>query len=269
MADYNDSNYNTFGSTPSPIAFNSVEGHLSPVESYYSSVSDTGQMATIEGYGAERFGAGSLVVETPTSPAPASPPESGFDAPTGLLGDQAFSGTLGLNFTVNAGSTLSVYAVGAFDSQGTKITTDIYAEIFNTDTGMAVAGSLVDLNGAGDASGAAFVFKNLASVLKLGPGNYQIAAWGFNSTFENYNSFGGTSPITFDAYNGAITATGSAFSDTAGVVATTPDVGDERYGAGAFLAEVPEPTSWAMMLVGLGSMGAVFRRRRNSAFDIA
>jgi hypothetical protein len=200
---------------------------------------------------------------------PSPPPTSGFDAPSGLTGNQTFSGTLGLNFTVNAGSTLSVYAVGAFDSPGTKITTDLYAEIFDTDTGEAVPGSLVDLKGEGDQSGAAFVFKSLASILKLGPGNYQIAAWGFNSDFPDYNSFGGTTPITFDTYNGAITATGSAFSDTDGVLATTGDVGDERYGAGAFLATIPEPASWAMMLIGMGSMGAALRRRRNGAFDAA
>lgn len=35
-----------------------------------------------------------------------------------------------------------------------------------------------------------------------------------------------------------------------------------RYGNGGIIAGVPEPSTWAMMLVGFGGIGAVIRRRR-------
>ena len=34
--------------------------------------------------------------------------------------------------------------------------------------------------------------------------------------------------------------------------------------AAALTATAPEPTSWAMMLIGFGAMGAAMRRRRTS-----
>ena len=72
----------------------------------------------------------------------------------------------------------------------------------------------------------------------LTPGHYQLAAWGYNlGTDANYNNSGPGGAITFSSLDGAVTATGTHYSDhgAPGAFATNQDNGATRYGAGTMI----------------------------------
>ena len=174
-------------------------------------------------------------------------------------GNQQWGGTLGLDFDVN--QTVYVTSLGSFDAGRDGITHDIFVGIFDATTGLLVAPA-VNLNGTAHVSGA---YDSVAiSKLTLGPGHYQIGAWGYNNADDtNYNNGGPGGPIGFNTLGGALTAISSHYSDfnAPGAFATNPDNGSTRYGAGTFSAYIPEPATWGMMIVGFGLVGATLRRR--------
>ena len=55
--------------------------------------------------------------------------------------------------------------------------------------------------------------------------------------------------------------------NTINVTGTSRGLGS--FGGNATFSPVPEPATWAMMLIGFGAMGVAFRRRRVSALKIA
>lgn len=183
-----------------------------------------------------------------------------YDTPASTPGNQNWSGTLGLDFTVNA--PVKVTSLGAFDSGKDGITTDIFVAIF--DAGGALVSPVVSFFGAANPGGTAYVFQSITP-LTLAAGSYQLGAWGYNNTDMNYNAgfVGLPGAITFDSFGGKLTATGTRYSGTGGALATTVDVGVTRYGAGSMtVANVPEPASWAMLLSGFALVGLAARRRQ-------
>jgi len=189
-----------------------------------------------------------------------------YDTAPGLVGNQAWTGSLGLDFTVN--STVTVDSLGAFTSGGAPIATDVYVAIYNLGTSSAVT-PIVDFAGTPDPTGAAYVFKSISAVT-LAPGNYQLTAWGYGPNNPNYNygfiASGDGGPIVFNTDGGALTADGTQYSYSAGGIATIPDNGTTRYGAGSFtVSSVPEPASWGLMLLGFSGLGVVLRSRRRIA----
>ncbi|THD61087.1 MAG: PEP-CTERM sorting domain-containing protein [Phenylobacterium sp.] len=74
------------------------------------------------------------------------------------------------------------------------------------------------------------------------------------NTFFNSYEAQGTSPNGSMTFNVGDSFTAIAFSD--GQIIGT--------GSSALVAGVPEPASWALMIVGLGGMGAMLRTRRRS-----
>jgi hypothetical protein len=69
-------------------------------------------------------------------------------------------------------------------------------------------------------------------------------------------------PVGFNAnvdgtYKATLSLTGGGLSEPMAVSALF------KYGNGGVLAGVPEPTSWALMLVGFGGLGAALRRNRS------
>jgi hypothetical protein len=173
-----------------------------------------------------------------------------------------------MDFTVTRA--ISIRALGAFDSGGNGITGDVRGVIF--DAQGAPVTQVLDFKGA-VGTGAAYVFKSLDGRVILTPGEYQLATWGYSNADSNYNTYGSNpGPVTFDSLGGALVADGTRYSmpGGAGSLATIQDNGLTRYGAGSFLGgAVPEPASWAMMLVGFGGLGAVLRRRRRAVFAAA
>lgn len=198
-------------------------------------------------------------------PAPAG--KAVYDTSPGLASNQNWGGTLGLDFTVN--SPVKVLSLGTFDSSGGTIDTNIEVGIYSLSTGLLVT-PIVSFLGTTDPSGAAYVFQGLDVPVTLAKGDYQLAAWGYDQGLGNYNygyiESGNGGPITFNSLGGALTADGTAYSYSPVVLATIADDGTTRYGAGSFLGEaVPEPATWAMMLLGVGMIGAGLRlaRRKN------
>ena len=197
--------------------------------------------------------------------APASADTATYNASAGLAGNQNWYGTLGLDFTVSSGSEIQVTSLGTFDNGADGISNDINVGIFNRTTGAFVT-PVLNLNGTANPTGAAYVFRSLVTSIVLGAGSYQLGSWGYNlGSDTNYNNSGPGGPVTFDSLGGVLTATGTEYSTSAGSLATIPDNGTTRYGAGSFTANVvPEPAAWAMMLVGLGGIGVVSRTRRRT-----
>ena len=268
-----DPNFNNNG-PGGPITFNTLGGALTATGTEYNYPVNAGTLANIADKGTTRYGAGTfdatnLAPSPPPPPPPPPPPVVGpsgpgvYDAATGLAGNQTWTGTLGLNFTVN--QAVRVAALGTFDSTGGTITSDIYGVIFDSN-GAAVT-PILNFNNTADPSGAAFVFRSFPTAVILAPGQYQVATWGYDSTFRNYNNSGPGGPVTFNTLGGSLTAVSSSYgaSNTPGVYATIPDNGSTRYGASSFLAgAVPEPASWALMIGGIGFAGLVARRNRRT-----
>ena len=89
---------------------------------------------------------------------------------------------------------------------------------------------------------------------------------GFINAFANDGTYLGMLMIGSDPFNVPYLwaletrAAGSGF-DT-GAVFFTAGIGDEQHGLFGQLNPVPEPGTWAMMLLGLGAVGSIMRRRK-------
>ena len=191
-----------------------------------------------------------------TTAADASPIYSGPGAP-----NQNWTGSLGLDFIVN--SPITIDALGAYD--GGDGSAPITVEIF-TDTGTAVPGLLATIL----TTTTPYTFQSVAPVT-LGPGTYQIAAWGYGPVGNFNTGFVPGSVIDFNTLGGALTE-GNPFYNLQGVTgfATILDNfnggGLHFYGAGNFDAvATPLPASWTMMLTAFVGFGffAAYRRRKN------
>ena len=257
-----DMNYNSQGGASS-ISFDSFGGKLSATGTRYAFAA--GGIGDLMDAGATRYGAASMIVSNPAPNTPfvqpLQPPVDSqgiYHALNNIAANQTWGGTLGLDFSANR--RFQVTSLGAFDAGRNGITANIKTAIFN------MAGQLVtptiDFNGANNAAGLAYVFKDLATPLWLEAGDYQLVSWGYDGTNGNYNSSGGSSEIAFRSLN-TFTPTGSRYSNPvdAGLLAQLGDNGALRYGAGSFLAVVPEPQTWGLMIVGFGLIGVTLRRR--------
>lgn len=122
----------------------------------------------------------------------------------------------------------------------------------------------------------------LADINLFGPSNLT----GFTTFVDSYNMLGNTYPlptVTFSSvslyFNSALASTqvGSAFNfanlgagsyslRTSGIVNPAPGTANIAYVAAQLqITPVPEPETFAMLLAGLGVMGAIARRRKTAA----
>lgn len=161
----------------------------------------------------------------------AAPAANIYTAPAGLSGNQAWGGTLGLDFEV-LGS-ITVDQLGAFDSGGDGVSGSLHSAIFDMN-GTAVTPLATFAGTAG--TGAPYLMQSIAPVT-LGAGRYQLASWGYGAADLNYNTYGNNpGPIGFDTLSGTVKALGTRYSgaEAAGQLATIRDDGMTRYGAGTF-----------------------------------
>lgn len=185
-----------------------------------------------------------------------------YDTPATTPGNQIWTGTLGLDFTVNA--PVKVTSLGAFDSGKNGITTNISVAIFNA--AGTIVSPVVNFNGTANPGGTAYLLKSITPVI-LSTGSYQLGAWGFNGTDKIYNAAFAVLPgsINFNSFGGKLTATGSRYSGVNGQLANLVDVAIAQYGAGTMtVTSVPEPASWAMLLSGFALVGMAARRRQRA-----
>ena len=76
-----------------------------------------------------------------------------------------------------------------------------------------------------------------------------------SNTFSNPGVFAGASPVS----------AATPFSETVRYSLNFTGGNGSNFNGTANLAAVPEPATWAMMLVGFGAMGVAMRRRRSTA----
>lgn len=179
-----------------------------------------------------------------------------YDTPVTTPGNQAYTSTVALNFTVLAPVTFNV--LGVFDAGADGITGPVNVVVY--DSNGASVSPLVSFAGVANTAGTAYATQRVND-FTLQAGDYQLAAWGFSAADNNYNSFGAPSLIAFNSFGGNLVATSVAYSTGApGSYATILEAPNTRYGAGT-LGFVPEPATWAMLVIGFGMIGGSMRRR--------
>jgi hypothetical protein len=93
----------------------------------------------------------------------------------------------------------------------------------------------------------------------LSDNDHSLSAVGGYQNSEQFSFF----PVGFDrtingTYKATLSLTGGQLSGPMQVSAVF------KYGNGGVIAGVPEPATWAIMLIGFGGIGATLRRRRSS-----
>jgi hypothetical protein len=198
-------------------------------------------------------------------------------------GNQPWGGNLGLDFNVN--STITVTALGAFDSGGLGFAPGITVGIFRRLPGAvdpsgdhlgALLDSVTIVGTAGTVSGN-YRLVTLGSPLVLGPGFYDITAVGFNGTNLDLNeNFNDGSLIQTNDGSGLLSFVGSGRYDGNGTLDypffTTLQQGANTsahvFGGGSFLFQpgaVPEPATLTLLAIGAAGMGTYGWRRRKPA----
>ena len=202
-----------------------------------------------------------------------------YSVPVIQVGNQAYGGTLGLQFTV--GSTpIMIDRYGVFDDSVNSIGAGTLSVAIFDIAGNIVAGSptvTFTTNSPGTPL-LNHLFKSLASNLVLTAGTYAVGAWGFSTTNPNANSAcvtpgtagclaaGGAWTAPTLTNGGVITFGPQSLYDAApgSLAAASTYGGAAEWHAGTFsFRPVPEPSTYA--LVGLGLAGlAIFRRRQKA-----
>jgi hypothetical protein len=197
--------------------------------------------------------------------APVAHASAVFDTPTTTLGNQNYSDNLGLDFTVV--KAIRVTALGAFDSGADGISTDITVGIYDLANSVFVS-PILNFNSTTATGVSSYAFRDITPFI-LGPGSYSIIARGFNSTDLNFNTnidpgINGSSTITFDSLGGSLVNGTSRYGGGAapGGPSSVVFPFQSAFAGGTFVAAaIPEPATWALMLVGFGMIGFAMRKR--------
>jgi hypothetical protein len=196
-------------------------------------------------------------------------------SPAAGAGLQQWQGNLGMEFQVN--SPVTVYALGAFDNglpselNGTT-GNGIDVGIFNVSTGLLVGSSVLFTISSVVTQIGGDAFLNVTP-FALGPGLFSIVA--LNDPNYNQGFLGGStnSYQTLNGLGGAISFPGPSTFDSGSTLELPGNIDGppvDRYDAGTFAATTPLPSTWTMMVVGLGLLGFVaYRRTKRSSAAIA
>ncbi len=208
----------------------------------------------------------------------AGPPVStiAYNVPTNTTGNQAWTGSLGMDFDVLLHHAIKVTALGVYDSgQNGIISGPLYAVIYNRDTGQPVTSVLSFTTSSPGTLIGGSLFKTLNTPVILPTGDYSIVSWGYSASDPDGNlGYGGLVPSTTTG-NGLISFVGSArFSPQGtGGVYPTGDNGftsdsldggpDNRYYAGTFeYTAVPLPPTLLLLGSGMAGLGLLRFRRK-------
>ena len=228
-----------------PVWTNDPAPHLAYVGSArFANDGHTGFPETGDGGPANQYAAGTFVFS-------AAPAQVAYTVAAGTVGNQNFSGSLGMDFVVL--SNLTVTRLGVFDSGANGLSSTLTAELwsrnengtpgnFTDDTaGTRLAQLAFTAADPGALSGGSRL-KRLATALLLAPGAYTMSAYGYSATEPNGNGVAGRNTAT----DNRVAFVGNGRFGSAGAYPSTPDGGAaNQYAAGTFefLSEGGTPVS--------------------------
>ena len=169
-----------------------------------------------------------------------------------ILGNPPF--TLGWRFTVN--SNITVNGLGFFDDAQNGLAEAHAVGLWNA-AGTLLASTTI---GAGTVSGLInqFRYNSVAATALTAGQRYTIGALytsGSDAVLFNANNVATNAAITYG--NGTFAGGGTLANPSTDFASTT-----SFFGPNFTFGAVPEPASWAMLLMGFGVMGGALRRRR-------
>lgn len=195
---------------------------------------------------------------------------NGPDLSNGQTGDCVYNTTCGPQFTgdtyaaqlftLGSASTVSGFGFNAIllaDAYGTAANYRVYSATADNAPGALIASGTAALSHVAGPSGPSFQTTDYSfgvSPLDLAAGNYVFAVQNVTTNFNDYLSKGAGSSGAFTSADGGLTfSPGYRGFDSAAV---------SVFGNAA--AGVPEPATWALMILGFGAVGGSMRYRRNS-----
>jgi hypothetical protein len=194
----------------------------------------------------------------------------------GVLPTGAYSGQLGVISAsgsgegITASADLATGALSITTSSAPGFNTEAIALFFTqvtfhgSGTGTISAGGTLVESGRG---GHAEEYVAVGSLPSLPEAGFSIPNAGAWSTSSNFNFFDGETLYVIAQLSGGA-GTGGSMTVTDPFSISTPDGTSFTAAAPQFLA-APEPAQWALMLVGLGGVGALMRSRRKGALASA
>lgn len=189
------------------------------------------------------------------------------------LGNQNYSGSLGLEFMVN--SSIIVYSLGVYDSGADGIADNLHSQLWKrtgASSGMIISPVVAFTSVDPGTLVGNYRFRDLLVPLILKPGTYVINSWGFANNIADKN--GNTNPsypapypmITGDTGGGLVTYTSSFYGPSAGAFPTiiSSDGDPFHYAAGNFQFAVPEPGTYLTLgsLLGVALIAIAAKRRK-------
>jgi hypothetical protein len=178
------------------------------------------------------------------------------------FGNQDYSG-VGLEFNVNV--PIVVDALGIYDSGQNGITGPLTADLMTTG-GVIVATATFDSSGSYSLIGN-YAFQNIAPIT-LSVGSYYLMGYGWSTSGDlEHNSNIGGPPDTFNTFGGSVSFVQAVWgegNDPPGTLPThTFGPGQPDFFSSANLSAVPEPSTWAMMILGFVGIGFMAYRRKS------
>jgi len=150
--------------------------------------------------------------------------------------NQNHVGSLGYDFQVNAGKTVTITQLGSYDSGGDGLGTSHTVRIYSLGGGTIYAEATIPAGLVAPLS-AGYRFVPLASPVSLGPGSYSIALLNSGGPDQNYNSWGAAmaGPVN-GGLNGELTFIGSSRWGSTNAYPGNNDGGPAyRYGAASMM----------------------------------
>ena len=171
--------------------------------------------------------------------------------------------TFGYDFTVGA-EDIVVSALGFWDQDSDGLFEDHQVGIWNSD-GSTLLASTTIAAGTGSVLDSGFRFENIANLTLSAGTNYLIGA--FNGTTGNDQVTRFATATADPAITLGSTRFDLAFDGSFSAPIGSQGVGfdDGYFGPNFQLAAVPEPATWAFMILGFGAIGGAMRRQKNTA----
>ncbi len=179
-----------------------------------------------------------------------------FYNPLPSNGNQSFAGMLGNDFLVN--SDVVVSAIGAFTGDTAGFSGTVMVGLYDITDLQEIHTVISPYSFSGAGGATPYTWQSATATLLAGH-TYSVQASGYGADPNGNTNLGGS--ISFDNFGGALTQLNGRYGNSATLGVAGDSTGAYTFGAGN-VQLVPEPETYAMLLAGLGLIGAIGRRRR-------